>query len=203
MLPNNSLMHRRKIFFITHANVVVDPNKPVPDWGLSQKGKERHVLFNSNTETKNITAVYSSYEQKAIDGGLILSNHLGVELQKVESLRENDRSSTGFLYEEEFQTTANDFFANPNQSIRGWEKAIDAQNRIVFAMKNIISADKSSGDIAVVAHGGVGTLLFCFLAGKEISRQYDQPQNGGGNFFTFYKDNFEIIHDWRDIALAH
>ncbi|WP_324024606.1 histidine phosphatase family protein [Maribacter sp. BPC-D8] len=195
-------MHRRKILFITHANVVVDPNKPVPEWGLSQKGKERHLLFNSNTETKNITAVYASYEQKAIDGGLILSNHLGIALQKIESLKENDRSSTGFLYEEEFQATANDFFANPNQSIRGWEKAINAQNRIVSAMKNIISTDKSSGDIAVVAHGGVGTLLFCFLAGKEISRQYDQPPNGGGNFFTFYIDNFEIIHDWRDIGLA-
>ena len=194
-------MHRRKILFSTHANVVVDPNKPVPNWGLSQKGKERHLLFNSNTETKNITAVYASYEQKAIDGGLILSNHLGVALQKVETLKENDRSSTGFLYEEEFQATANDFFANPNQSIRGWEKAIDAQNRIVSAIKNIISTDKSSGDIAVVAHGGVGTLLFCFLTGKEISRQYDQPPNGGGNFFTFYKYNIKIIHDWRDIGL--
>ncbi len=177
-------------------------NKLVPDWGLSKKGKQRHKLFNSNTETKNITAVYSSYEQKAIDGGLILSNHLGIELKKIESLKENDRSSTGFLFEEEFQTTVNNFFANPNESIRGWEKAIDAQNRIVSAIKYIISNDKSSGDIAVVAHGGVGTLLFCFLASKKISRQYDQPQNGGGHFFTFYKDNFKIIHDWQDIALV-
>ncbi|TLP70540.1 histidine phosphatase family protein [Maribacter sp. ACAM166] len=195
-------MHRKKILFITHANVDVNPKLPVPDWGLSVKGKERHVLFNFNPEINNISAVYSSYEQKAIDGGKILSNHLSIELQKVESLKENDRSSTGFLYEEEFQTTANIFFAKPYKSVRGWERAIDAQNRIVSAIKTIISNDKSDGDIAIVAHGGVGTLLFCSLKGEKISRQYDQPSNGGGNFFTFYKENFEILHNWRDISLA-
>ncbi len=195
-------MPRKKIFFITHANVIVDPNLPVPDWGLSDKGKERHIIFNSNPEIDNITAVYSSYEQKAIEGGVILSNHLGIELQKVESLKENDRSSTGFLYEEEFQTTANIFFAKPYASVRGWERAIDAQKRIVAALETIISNEKSEGDIAIVAHGGVGALLFCYLKGKEISRQYDQPPNGGGNFFTFYKDNLKIIHDWEDISLT-
>jgi len=193
-------MCRRKILFITHASVIVNPKLPVPDWGLSNNGKERHILFNSCPEIENITAVYSSYEQKAIDGGMILSNFLGLELKKVESLKENDRSSTGFLFEEEFQITANLFFAKPNKSVRGWESAIDAQNRIVATVETIMLNDKSDGDIAIVAHGGIGTLLLCFILGKEISRQYDQPPNGGGNFFTFYKDNFEMIHDWRDIS---
>ena len=193
-------MPRKKVLFITHANVIVNPEVPVPEWGLSDKGKERHEMFNSTPEINNISAVYSSYEQKAVDGGMILSDHLGIELQKVESLKENDRSSTGYLYEEEFQTTANIFFAKPYESVRGWERAIDAQNRIVAALETIISNEKSEGDIAIIAHGGIGTLLFCYLKGKEISRKYDQPPNGGGNFFTFYQDNLEIIHDWRDIS---
>lgn len=195
------MQYRKKILFITHANVVVDPKIPVPDWGLSNTGKERHTIFNTNPVINSISAVYSSYEQKAMDGGIILSSHLGLDLQKMESLKENDRSSTGFLYEEEFEATANIFFANPNTSVRGWEKAIDAQKRIVSALENIIKKDTSDGDIAIVAHGGVGTLLFCFLSRKEISRQYDQPPNSGGNFFAFYEDNFEIIHEWRDISL--
>ena len=46
---------------------------------------------------------------------------------------ENDRSATGFLPREEFWATADLFFAHPTESIRGWERAIDAQARIVAA----------------------------------------------------------------------
>ena len=41
------------------------------------------------------------------------------------------------------------------------------------------------GDILFVGHGGVGTLLFCDLAGQAISREYDQGSRGGGCFFEF------------------
>ena len=36
-----------------------------------------------------------------------------------------------------------------------------------------------------VSHGAVGTLLYCFLTGQQISRRWGQPPNGGGNFFPF------------------
>ena len=40
-------------------------------------------------------------------------------------------------------------------------------------------------EIAVVAHGGVGALLIVRLLGQPISRRFDQPAAGGGNFFAF------------------
>jgi hypothetical protein len=46
-------------------------------------------------------------------------------------MHENDRSATGFLPPDEFETVANRLFAEPLVSIRGWERAIDAQLRIV------------------------------------------------------------------------
>jgi len=37
----------------------------------------------------------------------------------------------------------------------------------------------SDGDgIAVVGHGGVGTLWWCHLAGESIARRHDQPRGG-------------------------
>jgi hypothetical protein len=31
----------------------------------------------------------------------------------------------------------------------------------------------------------VGTLLYCHLAAEPIARRWDQPPNGGGNYYRF------------------
>lgn len=190
----------QKLIFISHANVVINPDIPVPDWGLSEKGKSRHHRFNENKIIQGVQSVYSSTEQKALDGGEILADYLHLELIQLESLGENDRSSTGYLKEQEFQQTANQFFENPTRSIRGWEKALDAQKRIIDAVEKIIQADRGTGDIAIVSHGGVGTLLMCHLLNKEISRSFDQPPNGGGNYFVFEKESRQLLTQWIDIS---
>lgn len=188
------------VFFISHANVAIDPDIPVPNWGLSEKGMLRHQKFNENKLVKNISAIYSSKEQKAIDAAQILSKHTGLNFQQLEALGEIDRSSTGYLAEDEFQATVNLFFENPDTSIRGWERAIDAQKRIVKAIKNIITLEKEKKDIAIVAHGGVGALLLSYLLKKDISRKFDQPFNGGGNYFCFERSTLKVRHDWKDIS---
>ena len=134
---------------------------------------------------RDVTSVYCSTEQKAIDGAAILAKHLNLQVQEVEDLGENDRSATGFLPPPEFEQVANDFFARPTESVRGWERAVDAQNRIVSAVAAIAATDSTRGSIAIVSHGAVGTLLYCWLTQSPISRQWDQPPNGGGNFYAF------------------
>lgn len=134
---------------------------------------------------RDVTAIYCSTEQKAIDGAEILAQHLSLGFSQVEDLGENDRSATGFLPPDEFERVADQFFGSPDQSIRGWERALDAQARIVRAVKQIAAQDKPSGAIAIVSHGAVGTLLYCHLAGEPIDRRRDQPPNGGGNFYRF------------------
>ncbi len=133
----------------------------------------------------DVSAIYASKEQKAIDSAAILAVNLSIGFARVEDLGENDRSSTGFLPPAEFEAIADQFFASPNLSIRGWERAVDAQTRIVNAVTQIAKNDGTTGSIAIVSHGAVGTLLYCFLTGRKISRRWDQPPNGGGNFFPF------------------
>ena len=70
---------------------------------------------------------------------------------------------------------------------------MDAQGRIVKAIERI--AEKTEGVIAIVAHGAVGTLLYCHLAGEEIARRWDQPPNGGGNYFRFTLSP-RAAHSW-------
>ena len=60
---------------------------------------------------------------------------------------------------------------------------MDAQSRIVRAVEQIGKTE--NGNVAIVSHGAVGTLLYCHLAGEPIARRWDQPPNGGGNYYRF------------------
>ena len=184
------------LYFITHPNVVVSRDVPVPRWPLSELGRERMRAGLRQPWVRDITAVYCSTEQKAIDGAEILAGHLALGFTQVAELGENDRSATGFLPPDEFERVADQFFASPDESIRGWERAVDAQSRVVRAVERIAGED-SGGAIAIVSHGAVGTLLYCHLAGEPIARHWDQPPNGGGNYYCFTFAPRRVFSWWR------
>ena len=175
----------RTFYLITHPNVVISRDVPVPRWPLSELGKQRMRAGLRQPWMRDITAIYCSTEQKAIDGAAILAEHLSLPFQQVEDLGENDRSATGFLPPDEFERVADQFFGAPEDSVRGWERAVDAQARMVQAVQEIAARDKTTGAIAIVSHGAVGTLLYCHLAAEAIARRWDQPANGGGNYYRF------------------
>jgi broad specificity phosphatase PhoE len=202
-LPTLANLHtsreQGRVYFITHPNVVISRDVPVPQWPLSETGRRRMHEGLRQPWISDIGAIYCSTEQKAIDGARILAGHLSLQPVEIPDLGENDRSSTGFLPPDEFEQMANQFFAQPQTSVRGWERAIDAQQRIVTAVQRLVSQDSSAGAIAIISHGAVGTLLYCHLAGVPIARQWDQPANGGGNYYVFDRSLGSTECWWRAI----
>lgn len=172
---------------------------PVPQWPLSELGRSRMRQGLKQPWVREVTAIYCSTEQKAIDGAQILAEHRSLTFTPLAGLGENDRSATGFLPPHEFEIVADAFFAHPDISVRGWERAVDAQWRVAEAVEQAIKGDRTSGPIAIVSHGAVGTLLYCRLSGKQIDRRWDQPPNGGGNFFHFTLEPPEAYSWWQQI----
>ena len=170
--------------YLSHPQVLIDPAKPVPNWSLNDIGKERVEALAASGALNGTRHVISSAETKAIETAAPLTEALGCQLVVREAMHENDRSATGFLPPDEFESVADQFFAKPNESVRGWETAIAAQNRIVSEVKECLMTYKT-GDVLFVGHGGVGTLLFCYLSDYQISREYDQGAGGGGCYFEF------------------
>ena len=191
----------RKIYFVTHPDVVIDPTVPVPQWPLSARGRSRMRSLLSQDWMLQVGAIYCSAEQKAIDGAAILAEARGLPVRRVAALGENDRSATGYLPKREFEATADAFFAQPNESIRSWERAIDAQARIIGAVERRAYTTPGAGPIVIVSHGGVGTLLLCHLKGVNISRAEEQPGTAGGNYFLFHMPEGTLIHGWLPIDL--
>lgn len=187
------------VHFITHPEVSIDAAVPVPDWPLSPVGSRRMQVAMRQPWLAAVRSVFCSAERKAMDAAAVVANHLGLRRIVVEALGENDRSATGYLPKSEFEAVADAFFAQPDDSVQGWERARDAQHRIVDAVERAISLSVADGDVAIVSHGGVGTLFLCHLKGVAISRSEDQPGEGGGNFFSFDAADRHLLSEWRPI----
>jgi broad specificity phosphatase PhoE len=188
------------VYFITHPDVLIDPAVPVTDWPLSPRGRVRMASMLLLPWVNGVYAVWCSSERKARDGAEILAERLRLPVTVLDELGENDRSATGYLPRAEFEVVADQFFANPELTVRGWERAVDAQRRIVAAVERVLAVSSGcGGDVAIISHGAVGTLLLCHLRDCSIGRAHDQPPNNGGNHFAFDADTRRVRHGWQPI----
>ena len=184
--------------YLTHPQVIIDPHGDIQSWSLSDIGRARSTVCAGAVALGDTTRILSSTEVKAIETATIIGSALGITTEVIADTHENDRSATGFLPPDEFEAVADQFFAHPGQSIRGWETADAAQERIVSAVFEAIMTSDIQGDVLCVGHGAVGTLLYCHLMDLDISRRHDQP-HGGGNLFAFDMQSDEVLHGWMPI----
>ena len=182
--------------YLTHPDVTVDQAVPVERWELNTTGVRRAQAVLSQPWLSSVDRIVTSDETKAQQTAAILGSHLGIEVEVREGLGENDRSSTGFLPPDEFDRTVERFFAAPDEPIRGWERAVDAQRRIVDGLADLLE-DPGAASTVVVGHGAVGTLWYCFLTRQPIARVHDQPSQG--HYFTVDVSTAEVAHGWRPI----
>ena len=191
--------HTRRIAllrYVTHPEVTVDPATPVERWELSPAGRDRARRMLEQPWVAELDRIVSSDEAKAVQTAELLAGATDLTVEVREGIGENDRSATGFLPPEEFEATADRFFARPDRSVRGWERAVDAQTRIAGHLADLLDpADDRS--TVVVGHGGVGTLWYCWLTEQPISRRHDQP--GQGHYFTLDVATRDVLHGWRPI----
>ena len=185
--------------YLTHPQVAIDPAIPVPDWSLSETGRARVEALAEAPWFAGIGRIVCSDERKAVETAEILAAAAGCTVEIVAQMGENDRSATGFLAPPDFEAAADRFFAAPEASFRGWERAVDAQTRIVAAVERALEPHDPAVPLLFVGHGGVGTLLKCHLGARPISRSEDQGPGGGGMVFGFSLVDRHLLCDWTPI----
>ncbi|PZE80644.1 histidine phosphatase family protein [Curtobacterium sp. MCBD17_032] len=178
--------------WVSHPEVIVDPAVRIQDWGLSSVGRARAARIPSLLPQP--LRIVSSSERKALDTAAIIAGRWGTEVEVDEDLGELDRSATGYLEPSDFEPTVDAFFAEPQRSVRGWERAADAQDRVERAVRRIAAQTPERG-IAFIAHGGVGALLLASLRRERISRALDQPAMGSS--FTFDPQDWTALSSWE------
>jgi broad specificity phosphatase PhoE len=182
--------------FVSHPEVVIDPARPVPRWHLAPEGISRMRRLAEDPRLAGLSAVWASDETKAIEAAGLLAAAFALPVRVHPGLAEMDRSSTGYRPQPEFERLADAFFARPGESAEGWERAVDAQRRIRAAAEEI-AARHGEGTLALVGHGGTGTLLMCAWAGLPIARHHDQPAPGCAWRFTLRPP--AVTEAWRPL----
>ncbi len=188
----------RTVRYLSHPQIQIDPHKAVDKWSLNDLGRSRVLALSQSDALAGTEIIISSAETKAVETATPIAQALGCPLDIRQQMHENDRSATGFLPPDEFETVADQFFKYPDTRIRGWETATSAQARIVAEVRECLSL-YPDGDILFVGHGGVGTLLYCHLPRVEISRDFDQGAGGGGCFFEFQNMQSKPVSSWRPL----
>ncbi len=188
-----------RALYVTHPQVNMDANVPVPLWGLSPLGRERARAFAARGVVPADAMIFSSRETKAMELAEILAAPLGALVLSDHLMGENDRSATGFLPPALFEHTADRFFAEPETSIDGWERAIDAQRRIVDTVATALASVPPGIPAVFCGHGAVGTLLKCHVGRRPIARSEDQrglADPGGGNCYSFDLGAMQLGCEW-------
>lgn len=188
------------VYYVSHPNVVVDPHVPIPQWDLSPHGHQRLDALLAQAWVRSIQKIFCSNEQKAKTTARRLAQLLGLQEIVLEALGEIDRSATGYLQGAELEQVVEAFYAHPEQSSRGWERAMDAQQRVLHALDHVLDASHGSRAIAIIGHGTVGTLLLDSLKGIRISRSDAPP--GQGYYYAFDGDTGKLLHSWKPIDLV-
>jgi broad specificity phosphatase PhoE len=191
-----------RAIYVSHPQVRMDAAVPVPLWGLSPLGRERAEAFARKAGIPRGTMVFSSRETKALELAELVAEAAGTPVLADHLMGENDRSATGFLPPALFEEHADRFFAEPETSVAGWERAIDAQDRIVSTVRTALESVPEGTWAIFCGHGAVGTLLKCHVGGRRISREEDQGRigaQGGGNAFLFDLGARQLLTDWCPI----
>lgn len=181
--------------YLSHPQVRIDPVIPVPDWSLSDEGRARVEALRDAPWLGATTAIISSAEVKARETAALIAAMLDVIPSSDAALNEIDRSATGYLSHDRHEKLADAFFAHPEDSIEGWERASNVQARGLTAIRRHVASHRQ-GDLLIVGHGGIGTLIWCALSGTDPRGRPDQPPGGGAVWAARLAD-LVPVHGWQ------
>lgn len=149
------------LFLIRHAPVELDLAVAAEHWTLSAEGRKLAERLAALPILENLQAVWSSPEPKAQATARPLVDRHNAAFLIHPHLAELQRGPNNLPDREDYESAVRQAFANPETSSGGWERACDAQRRIVAGVNEI--AAQASGPVAIVSHGLVLSLLVAHL----------------------------------------
>jgi broad specificity phosphatase PhoE len=150
----------RTLYLIKHGKPEIQRAVAAHDWQLSDQGRAQAAALAERlaSMSRPPAFVISSEEPKALQTGEVLGNRLAVPVVRVLGLHEQLRYSQPFFASDaEFERHIGQFFERASERVYGDETADAAHARFQNSVR--IAAELTSGDVAIVAHGTVISLL--------------------------------------------
>lgn len=149
------------LFLVRHAPVELDLVVPAEHWTLSEEGRELAQRLAALPVLADLQIVWSSPEPKAQATAQPLVDLHSCTFLIHPHLAELQRGPSNLPDRVAYEAAVRRAFANPETSSGGWERACDAQQRIIKAVNEI--GGQASGPAAIVSHGLILSLLVAHL----------------------------------------
>src|SRR5437016_3235896 len=91
------------LILVKHAMPALEPDLPSHAWRLSDMGRASCIPLADRLAAYQPTAIAASAEPKATETARIVAGRLGVALEVVADLHENDRTGLGWLGMDELE----------------------------------------------------------------------------------------------------
>jgi broad specificity phosphatase PhoE len=128
-----------RILYLSHPEVKIDPQAPVPDWEISEKGRRRLRAAIKRGWQGRGWRIITSPERKALQTAETFSNAFGLPLHIHPDMHEVDRSATGYVPPAQYEALVRHLFADPETGPQGWESANAARARIRAAFHSVLA----------------------------------------------------------------
>ena len=177
-----------KIFFARHGESQANIRHEISNRGLKYpltlKGREQASDLARRLEARSVTFIYSSPVLRAIETSVIIANHLGVEYEVTEALREYDMGIMEGRGDKQawmqWQQLFDDWSRHQlwDRQIEEGETFHDVKNRFVPFIEGLIEKHQSSdANILCIAHGGLYWMMLPQVL-KNIGTEFINQNKG-------------------------
>jgi broad specificity phosphatase PhoE len=154
-----------RLILIRHSVSEPRPEVPAAGWHLAADGAARARDLSQLLHPDGATAVFTSFEPKAVETARALAERWGIGVAEVPGLHEHERPEATWMAHDVFERTVHDLFARPGDLVFGAETADQARLRFTRAVMRLVA--EATGDIVIVTHGTVMALFVSHVTGTD------------------------------------
>ena len=144
-----------RLYLVRHAAVVIDPNRPAPEWPLSEAGRDAASELARSRAWDPDGIVAASPEPKARETAEPIAAAADVEVHVEPDLREVARGALPVLERADYVALVARYLAG--EAIEGWEPAAEARERFAASIERLLT--ETRGEVVAVTHGLVIALF--------------------------------------------
>lgn len=148
----------RRLLLIRHSESAAVEGVPPDRWGLTEEGRRRCAALAERLRGHDLDAIVASHEPKAVETARLVAERLGLGWRTEAGLHEHERDAMPWLGRELWEARIAELFRRPGARVFGRESARAALERFAGAVERVVAA-RLAGDVAIVTHGTVRTLL--------------------------------------------
>ncbi|MFW9851573.1 MAG: histidine phosphatase family protein [Candidatus Thorarchaeota archaeon] len=161
------------IFFLRHAETIINRDILVDEWIISEKGKKTTKEIIESGIFDDIDKIITSEERKAIQTAFFLAERLGKKIITNSDFNELKRGGNYVSSKKQYEKQVKKLFEEGYSEIKEWEEARSALRRITRAI-DYIDREYSNMNILVVSHGIILSLYFNHLLGITKAKQFNR-----------------------------